>query len=329
MKEILSKTQKQKELLLIAISIGILLLVLIVIFLFAQSAVNAQQPAETPINEQTYTVEPYRPFEHVSISAKAAIVKHAHTGVVLYEKNADEALPLASLTKVITALTAHEILDEYQKDVVQIDWDDLQQQGDDSLIVGEHFTMQDLLDFVLISSSNDGARALASASGALLVSDSATQSETDAFIARMNTVAQKIGMQNTIFLNESGLDKDEANRIAGATGSARDVVVLFEYVLEEIPSLLEATRESSVIIQSKEGYAHDVKNTNEIVGSLPNIIGSKTGFTNTAGGNLAVVIDPSLNDPIVIVVLGSSREGRFKDVERLTLATLEQLALTQ
>ena len=80
-------------------------------------------------------------------------------------------------------------------------------------------------------------------------------------------------------------------------------------------------------VRSKEGFEHHLRNTNQIVNSLPNIVGSKTGFTEVAGGNLAVVIDPALNTPVVIVVLGSSKDGRFKDVERLTNATLDYLTL--
>lgn len=329
MKEQLPKAQQHKELLYTAGAIGILLVVLACVFLFAQSAAQTKPTQELPTEEATYTEAPYRPFEHVQISAQAAIVQNINTGNILYAKNAYEPLPLASLTKVVTALTATEILSEYRKDIVQINWKDLQPEGDDTLIPGEHFTVQHLLDYTLVTSSNDAARAIASAAGAFLTQGSDMQTPEDAFIARMNTVAQRIGMEDTHFFNESGLDEDAANREAGAIGSAHDIATLFEYVLDHAPALLEATRADALTVQSKEGYIHHLENTNEIVGNLPNIIGSKTGFTETAGGNLAVVIDPSLNDPIVIVVLGSSKEGRFKDVERLTAAVLEQLSLTQ
>jgi serine-type D-Ala-D-Ala carboxypeptidase (penicillin-binding protein 5/6) len=327
-KDLLTKMQQRKELLLTAGIIAVLLIVLVSVFLFAQSAAQTKPVEETPVEEATYAALPYQPFANVHISAKAAIVQNINTGVILFEKNSYETLPLASLTKVVTALTATEILNEYHKEVVQINWNDLQQEGDDSLIAGEHFTTRDLLDFVLVTSSNDGARAIASAAGAFLIGDETIQTPEGAFIARMNTVAQKVGMTETRFFNESGLDTDEANREAGAIGSARDIATLFDYVLNNTPALLEATRADAITVKSKEGHEHHLQNTNEIVGRLPNILGSKTGFTATAGGNLAVVIDPSLNDPIVIVVLGSSKEGRFKDVERLTTATLEQLAIS-
>lgn len=326
----LANIAKHKELFLTAGVISLLLIVLGGFFIFAQaqSATGKEEQQPTPVTDAQLAVEAYNPFANVHISAKAAIVKDLRTGKVLYEKNAYEPLPLASITKVVTALTATEILEEYSKNVVQIEYKHLEPEGDDSLIPGEHFTATDLLNYTLVSSSNDGARALASVSGALLVQQDVPQTPEEAFIARMNTVAAKVGMKDTRFFNESGLDADEAAREAGAIGSARDVAALFDYVLDKQPALLEATRADALTVRSKEGYIHHLENTNNVVGTLPNILGSKTGFTYTAGGNLAVVIDPSLNQPIVIVVLGSSKEGRFKDVERLTSATLEQLALS-
>lgn len=327
----LAKIAEHKELFLTVGVVALLLVVLGGFFIFAQthSATGKEtdeQPA--PVTDAQLAVGAYDPFANVRISAKAAIVKDLRTNKVLYEKNAYEPLPLASITKVVTALTATEILAEYSKNVVQIEYKHLEPEGDDSLIPGEHFTTTDLLNYTLVSSSNDGARALASVSGALLMQQDVPQTPEEAFIARMNTVAAKVGMKDTRFFNESGLDADEAAREAGAIGSARDVAALFDYVLDKQPALLEATRADALTVRSKEGYIHHLENTNDVVGELPNILGSKTGFTYTAGGNLAVVIDPSLNQPIVIVVLGSSKEGRFKDVERLTSATLEQLALS-
>jgi D-alanyl-D-alanine carboxypeptidase len=329
MKEQINKISEHKELFLTAGIITVLLIVLGGFFIFAQASSNAAEtPEPSPVTDAQLATETpaYNPFSDVRISAKAAIVKDLNTGTILYEKNTWEPLPLASLTKVMTALTATEILTEYNKDIVQINWEDLNE-GSDSLVAGEHFTVADLLDFVLVSSSNDGASALASVSGGFIATNTAPQSANQAFIARMNTMAQSIGMKDTHFFNETGLDESEINREPGAIGSARDVAELFDYVLDNEPALLDATRADALTVQSKEGYIHHLKNTNEIVNRLPNIIGSKTGFTNTAGGNLAVVIDPGLNQPIVIVVLGSSKDGRFKDVERLTAATLEQLAL--
>jgi D-alanyl-D-alanine carboxypeptidase len=106
----------------------------------------------------------------------------------------------------------------------------------------------------------------------------------------------------------------------------KDIATLFEYVLKYEPELFEATTDDTATVISTNGINHNIENTNEIINELPNVIASKTGFTDVAGGNLAVIIDPGLNRPVVIVVMGSSKDGRFKDVERLSSATLEYFA---
>lgn len=313
----------KKELFLTAGIIAALLLILGGTFFFFHAYANEsptpvpEEPVETQLAEEKDFIEP---FANVRISARAAYVLDLNSGEVLYEKNAYEPLPLASLTKVATALTATQLLDE--SELVRIDWKHLEVEGDDSLIPGEHFKLHDLLNFTLVTSSNDGAHALASVAGTF-ATQTPTSTPVSAFVDHMNYLAKDIGMKDTRFFNETGLDENEALKEPGAIGSAKDVATLFAYVLENEPKILEATRADTLTVLSREGFEHHLQNTNEIVGDLPNILGSKTGYTNTAGGNLAVVIDPALNTPVVIVVLGSSKDGRFYDVDRLARATLD------
>lgn len=323
----LKKIEAHKELFLTAGIVTLLVVILFGMFLFMSSRSNVAAAPEADMATLASTTEPvYNPFDDVRISAQAAIVKDLRSGKVLYEKNAYAPLPLASITKVVTALTAADIFKANGKTAVQITAAHLAPEGDDTLVPGDHFTVPDLLNYLLVSSSNDAARALAQTAGSLIATP--PQTGLEAFIERMNTVAATAGMEQATFYNESGLDENEAAREAGAFATARDVAELFSHTLETAPQLLEATRADSLTISSKEGRSRTTANTNKVVGDLPNIIGSKTGFTYTAGGNLAVVIDPSLGQPIVIVVLGSSKEGRFADVERLATATLEQLSLS-
>lgn len=316
----LENKDKLKELLIIGSSVAGSLLVLFGIFTLASAhwdKINFISKNKEEVIIENYVADP---FENVKISAHSAYIKDLNSGKVLYAKNATKQMPLASLTKVVTALTATEILED--SDLIKIDWQ--QANTNDGLIYGEHFRLNDLIDLTLVSSSNSGAESLAYAAGAVLNN---TENTEQTFIKKMNTLVKKIGMTDTEFKNETGLDEDQETE-AGALGSAKDIAILFEYILENEPALLEATRASALTVRSKEGFEHHLKNTNEIVNSLPNILGSKTGYTDIAGGNLAVVIDPALNNPVVIVVLGSSKEGRFKDVERLTKATLDYF-LTQ
>ena len=74
-------------------------------------------------------------------------------------------------------------------------------------------------------------------------------------------------------------------------------------------------------VYNSAGAYHEAFNTNELVGDIPNLLGSKTGFTDLAGGNLTIAFDAGFDRPIIITVLGSTREGRFDDVATLIAAS--------
>ncbi len=249
--------------------------------------------------------QPQNHFESIPIEAKAVVVKDLNTGEILYEQNGHIPLPLASLTKVMTAIVTR----EYGRDVqgVFISRAAMRPDIEEQLNIGETFSLSKLIDYMMVSSSNDGAAAIALA----VQRTDANTSFTD----KMNTVAHTIGMSESHFLNETGLDETESQ--AGAYGSAHDVAMMLEYALRNHADVLDATKDSEITTYSTSGYPHTISNTNTIAGDLPNLIASKTGYTELAGGNLAVVIDPGLNRPIAIVVLGSSFEGRFTDVANL------------
>jgi len=92
-------------------------------------------------------------------------------------------------------------------------------------------------------------------------------------------------------------------------------------VLKNDPGLMESTARSQVT-ESSYSTIHTGKNTDTIVDDIPGILASKTGYTNLAGGNLAIAFNVGINHPVVIVVLDSTYNGRFTDVERLAQATL-------
>lgn len=263
-------------------------------------------------------------FANISIAAKSAIVWDVVEGKALYEKNADESLPLASLTKVMTALTVSKMLKGSSN--IKIDQSFLAPEGDSGLKVGDSWTAKDLLDYTLITSSNDGAYALASVAQAAKIMDGgvANPQSDEAFIRAMNDTAREVGLQNSRFWNEHGLDRN-ADR-GGAYGSARDMAKLVEYILKKQPDLLEATRYKSLAINSTEAR-YEATNTNQFVDSIPGILASKTGYTDLAGGNLVIAYDAGLGRPIVITVLGSTQEGRFDDTLKLVNASLEDITL--
>lgn len=254
----------------------------------------------TPANPTIFK----NPYNGITIAARAAVVYDPEKHEVLFAHNAFEALPLASITKVMTALVAREGLSPWSE--VTIDSQSLATEGDSGLAKNELWKAEDLIRFTLVSSSNDGASALAAAVGTN-------------FVDQMNGLAQKIGLQQTKFNNPTGLDLAPGQ--GGAYGSAYDVAKLFSYTLVNHPEVLAATAAPQISLISDSRRRHVASNTNILAANTPGLFASKTGFTDAAGGNLAVAIDLGLRQPVVVVVLGSTEEERFSDINKLVEAT--------
>ncbi len=235
----------------------------------------------------------------ITVNAKSAFVYDIARNKVLYDKNGDLVLPLASLTKLMTAYVARKRLGANTP--VYISKQVILTEGDSGLIQGDVWNSGDLIDFMLTVSSNDAAVALSSAKG--------SRAE---FIEKMNDVARGLGLTSMYFFNETGLDINAHQ--AGAYGSARDIAYLLAYISMTKPQWLEATTFPYFTSVSLTGLRYDAINTNSIIKDIPAFIGGKTGFTDLAGGNLAIVFDAGMGRPVVVVVMGSTKEGRFKDV---------------
>ena len=252
-------------------------------------------------------------FVGMSTGGKAVLVWDSTTETTLFAKNEEAQLPLASLTKLVTTHLAVTTLGANA--TVRIAAVDLASEGDSGLLVDEIWTVGDLAAFTLMSSSNDGAQALTRA----------LYEKTNAPPERLYTAfAYNLGLSQTYFLNGTGLDTSET--ISGGYGSAKDVAVLLTYISQETPELLEHARIPSATFVSQSGFIHHATSTNELAATLPQLIGAKTGYTDLAGGNLAVLFEVAPNHSIAIVVLGSTREGRFQDVQALAKRTIEQFA---
>jgi D-alanyl-D-alanine carboxypeptidase (penicillin-binding protein 5/6) len=294
------------------------ILSLISIFIFAILVNGDKNPEKAEASEVEASPQP---FTDIALEAKAAIVVDLVNGRELFSKNPDEPLPLASLTKVITALTADLKLPNSLS--VRIRDEYLAPEGDSGLISDDVWQARDLRDFTLLTSSNDGAFALAAAAESLGREAVYDIGSRDQFVKAMNDTALEIGLLSSKFYNEHGLDR-EADK-GGAYGSARDMATLFEYIIKNRPAILEATRYDSLSFKSSlKNYL--AENTNPYINEIPNVIASKTGYTDLAGGNLVVVFDAGVNMPIAISVLGSSQEGRFSDTLKLVEASLKAIS---
>jgi serine-type D-Ala-D-Ala carboxypeptidase (penicillin-binding protein 5/6) len=260
------------------------------------------------------------PFRNVKVKARAAFVWDVREQKVLFNKNSDDVLPLASITKLMTTLVAYELLDDESK--INVTIDAIQTDGDSGLSDGETFSLQDITDMVLVASSNDGAAALSAAAG------SAVEGSIDPeklFVHAMNLRASELGLTNTRFKNATGLDISQTE--AGAYSSARDVALLMEYLILNYPEVTQLTTIDATRVYNENGAYHEVENTNEVVEDIEGLLASKTGFTELAGGNLVVAYEAGLNRPIVAVVLGSTFSERFTDILALTEGARTMIAL--
>ena len=268
-------------------------------------------------------------FPTVVLEAKAAYVYDTRTKTVLFAKNENTPLPLASLTKVMSALVAEDLSPLYG--IVTVSEEALKAEGDSGFFRDEKWTLKDILDFSLLSSSNDGMRAVALSLGALSKAGATPEEIIDDFVGEMNRKARELGLKNTYFWNETGLDLpaqagESGVKKGGAYGSARDMSVLSEYILTHRPLMFEATRRNVTVFQSLDNRLHVATNTNTIITEIPGLVASKTGLTDTAGGNLIIVFDPELGRPIIISILGSTERGRFEDARTLLAAIMEYIS---
>ena len=302
--------------------LNLALLLTLILFLIAIVSLYFTRSIRPPHGPGTLVVEESKnPFDDLVLEASSVLVADINTGEVYFEKNADEIVPLASITKIMTAVTALDILP--QTSVITIDTSFLAQEGDSGLFGGEQWQLRDLLDVSLIESSNDAAAAIAATAGVRKVPEGDLSMGREQFIRNMNIKAASLGMATARFYNETGLDV--STEVSGGYSSARDLAKLYSYAIKKYPEIFEGTKESSVTIVSENNIGHNVTNTNKSVNKVPNIIASKTGYTDLAGGNLGIVFEPGLGNPIVVIVLGSSVDGRFTDVEKLSYAALEYI----
>jgi D-alanyl-D-alanine carboxypeptidase len=247
-------------------------------------------------------------FAGISVKAESYVVYDLVEKKTIAAKNAEVPLPLASITKMMTAVTALTHHDKSTK--ITIEERSIEGGYDLGLKRGQVWSLGELLKYTLVFSSNDGAHAIADG-----------LSGRENFVAQMNTDSALLGLGLT-FTDAAGLDEGAD---IGGRGSALDVAKLFGIARKLYPEILEATTRTRVTTTASNGKISGIPNTNQEITNLFGAEVSKTGFTDSAGGNLGVVVDVALGHPVVIVVLGSTREARFSDTERLYKALLESI----
>lgn len=267
----------------------------------------------TPHPLATTTPTGPNPYAGIDIAGRAAIVYDLSTGQALFSQDADRQLPLASLTKLLSAYAGARAFSPATP--ITISSTSLAAEGESGLFESETFAFSDLARYSLVGSSNDAAEA---------ITEAVSQRSGVQPAAMLAGAAASAGLTKTRATNGTGLDVDLAT--SGGYGSARDVAILAGELIKAAPDVAKATTHPSVTVRSASGIVHTLPNTNQGAIRVPGILLSKTGFTDLAGGNLVVVFDAGIDHPVAVVVLGSTVEGRFSDVNRLIDATHQYFA---
>ncbi len=217
-------------------------------------------------------------------SARAIVVQSLDDDFPFYRYNSDATWPMASLTKLMTAVVVTERGGLSQK--VTVSDTAVQTEGTaGDLRGGEMYTVEDLLKIMLMASSNDAAAALEEYIGK------------DVFLGLVNKKEKEIGMTRTFIYDSSGLDDTN-------TTTARDMLMLLKYILAKDPDILRWTRLTSLLVQpANSERSHAVPNV-DLLATRVDFLGGKTGTSPLAKENLAAIFS-FRNRRIAIIILGS------------------------
>ncbi len=244
--------------------------------------------------------------DQARIIGKRVLVANLSTGQVLFDRDSATVQPLASLAKLMTAITVREVYATWKnppQKIRLISRTAAFTAADREVAVGGYMKTGDLVSYMLLSSSNFAAQSLAS--GIMPYTS---------FISYMNFTARKLGIADSKFVNASGLTEKGGS---SSEGTARDVMKILDVIVKKYPDLAIATRSGDATVRSSSGKVISIENTNKSLERISGVFLGKTGYTAEAGGNLALVLNRN-GSYYGIVVLGSTLEGRFSDVEYLS-----------
>ena len=232
------------------------------------------------------------------LRAAAAVIYDPASHEILWESDSSARRPIASITKVMTALVFLQQQPDLDADVV-VSRRDVRRASITYLRRGERVSLYDLLHLALVASDNAAARVLARVS----------PWGTRGFIEEMNATAAEMGLRGTTFSDPSGLD-------SGNVSTAYDVSRLIAHATGQ-PVISTIMRKTSHSLRTSRRSVR-VRNTNKLLRGRLLVHGGKTGYINASGFCLAAVVKLPDRDPLSIVVLGAgSNSRRFSEVRRL------------
>ena len=264
-----------------------------------------------PLENIQFIEIPQRPRKpELELEAKSALsvrVALNSPEKILFEKEVEKPLPIASLTKLMTALIIFED-ENYNREASVTISAKAANQGDapvfGNLRPGEYLPVKKLLELMLVYSSNDAAWALSEVIG------------TENFVQKMNQKAEILGLSNTHFINPTGLDPrglnfNEENLNYFNHSTTKDLVKLAQYILKEHPEIFEISRQTP--LYRLENGILDLFLTQKI-------IGGKTGYTKETGGCLLFVFSDGKTPETIfinIILAASSPSARVQEIQKL------------
>lgn len=237
----------------------------------------------------------------LELTAKSALLMEGSTGTILYEKNSHDALPPASVTKIMTLLLVMEALDSGQytlDDMVSVSPLAASMGGSQVFLEeNEQLSVHDMIKAVAVASGNDAAVALAEF----------TAGSHEGFVNKMNERAKQLGMNDTHFVNCNGLDID------GHVTSAHDIAVMSKELMKH-PKIFEYT---TIWMDSLRNGSFGLVNTNKLVRFYQGATGLKTGSTSVAGFCISATAKRDGMDLISVVMGAPTSKERFADATKM------------
>jgi len=255
---------------------------------------------QLPISNQVFLASELMPIYPIrnwnkpdpEITAKTALVFDTTRQKILWQKNGlDEARPIASITKLMTALAITE--NTKMGDIFTVSKEAIATYGEiGDLKVGEQLTVKNLLFALLLESSNDAAEALRENLKTVYSKD---------LVELMNKKIEELNLHNTFYADASGLDPKNQS-------SARDLIKIMQAVLKN-QTLREIIKSSAIDIISADGlFKHHFASTNKLLSRFPELLGGKTGYTEEAGNCMIIAFEVPNNQGIAISVIMDSQD---------------------
>ncbi|MEI6304887.1 MAG: serine hydrolase [Candidatus Taylorbacteria bacterium] len=258
--------------------------------------------------EASKVVQPQVMINKDGISALAYIAANVETGEIYVERNSSEVLPVASMSKLVTAFAATDILAASTSITISKFAADVPPDGS-GIREGETYTLDEILYPLLLDSSNIAAEALSSST-----------TKRSKFLELMSSYAWEIGMSSAYFADPSGVSSHNA-------ASAFDLLALAKYLYKFRPDILALTRTYMYEVSTTtEHDSHTFVSTHPFVNDV-NFIGGKTGRTPEAGDTMLTIMNVGGN-PVAIIVLGSNYNTRAIDTRKI-LDTVTRMIKTQ